>query len=67
MSTAENAPPIVPDAVLEDLRARVRNVHRVALPDADDWSRGVGASYLDGLLRTWADEYDWRDHGSRRR
>ena len=61
MPTAESAPPIVPDAVLEDLRARIRNVHRIGLPDADDWSLGVSASYLEALLSDWADEYDWRD------
>ena len=61
MPTAESAPPIVPDAVLEDLRARIRNVHRVGLPDADDWSLGVSASYLEALISDWADEYDWRD------
>lgn len=61
MSTAESAPPIVPDAVLEDLRARIRNVHRVGLPGAHDWSLGVSANYLDALLSTWAEDYDWRD------
>jgi len=41
--------------------ARIRNVYRVGLPGADDWSLGVGANYLDALLRTWAQDYDWRD------
>jgi len=59
MTTADPAPPIVPAVVLEDLRTRIRNVHRVDLPGAEDWSLGVDARYLEGLLRTWADEYDW--------
>ena len=61
MPTADSAPPIVPDAVLEDLRARILDVHRVDVPDADDCSLGVSASYLEALLGDWAEEYDWRD------
>lgn len=61
MAASESAPSMVPAAVLEDLRARIRNVHRVGLPGAEDWSLGVDANYLDALLRTWAQDYDWRE------
>lgn len=61
MRTAGAAPSAVPDGILEDLRTRIRATHRIALPGGEDWSLGVDLEYLQGLLRTWADEYDWRD------
>lgn len=53
------APPVVADTVLADLRARVRSFRRVSLPAADGWSLGVDTRYLDDLLATWADGYQW--------
>lgn len=48
------------EAVLDDLRARLRNTR---WPDAelvDDWSQGVPLAYVREVCRYWADEYDWR-------
>lgn len=52
----------VPEEVLDDLRARLRN-SRLA-PDFanDDWSYGVNGDYLAELVRYWAHGYDWRAH-----
>ncbi|WP_163758217.1 epoxide hydrolase family protein [Mycobacterium botniense] len=50
----------VPDAILDDLRARLA---RTRWPDAecvDDWSQGMPLAYARDLATYWADEYDWR-------
>ncbi len=50
----------VPDEVLDDLRARLRNTR---WPDAelvDDWSQGIPRSYVREVCDYWADAYDWR-------
>ncbi len=50
----------VPDAELDDLRARLR---RTRWPDREtvgDWSQGVPLAYLRALCAYWADGYDWR-------
>lgn len=62
MSVSSSAPPVVAAQVLVDLRARVRASRVVELLGAQDgWSLGVDPGYLRGLLRYWADGYDWRD------
>ena len=49
----------IPQAELDDLRARLRATR---WPDAvvDDWSQGTAPSALRRLVEYWADEYDWR-------
>ena len=50
----------VPDAVLHDLRARLRNTR---WPDAelvDDWSQGAPLRWIQDVCRHWAEGYDWR-------
>ncbi|MDG4821856.1 epoxide hydrolase [Asanoa sp. WMMD1127] len=50
----------VPQADLDDLRARLANTRwPFALPGAE-WSRGVPVDYLRDLAAYWADGYDWR-------
>jgi pimeloyl-ACP methyl ester carboxylesterase len=52
--------PIVPDAELEDLRARIRATR---WPDPElvaDHSQGVQLPVVQELARYWATEYDWR-------
>lgn len=62
-SHSADAPPPVPDAALDDLRARVRATRRVAVPDgAVPWDRGTDPDHLTSLLATWAEDYDWRPH-----
>jgi epoxide hydrolase len=50
----------IPDADLEDLRARL---HRTRWPDAecvDDWTQGIPLAYTRDLADYWATDYDWR-------
>jgi pimeloyl-ACP methyl ester carboxylesterase len=51
----------VPDAVLADLKARLRNP-RVpeALQGGDGWTYGTDVTYLTQLLSYWRDRFDWR-------
>ena len=59
------APEPVADAVLEDLRRRLRDTRAAALPSGAGWDRGTDADYLAELVRYWAEEYDWRPHEAR--
>jgi len=50
----------IPDAVLNDLKARLR--HTRFAPDFanDDWSYGTNGAYLKELVAYWAEDFDWR-------
>jgi pimeloyl-ACP methyl ester carboxylesterase len=50
----------VPDAELDDLRARLRRTRWPEPEPVDDWSQGVPLAYLQDLCAYWADGYDWR-------
>jgi len=50
----------VPDAVLDDLRARLRATRFPAQIDAAGWDYGTELGYLEELCRYWAEDYDWR-------
>ena len=55
----------IPQADLDDLRARLA---RTRWPDelpGLGWSRGVPLSYLKELTAYWRDLYDWREHEAR--
>ena len=55
----------VPDAVLEDLRARLA---RTRLPDqleGADWDYGTELDYLTEFITYWRDEFDWREQERR--
>jgi pimeloyl-ACP methyl ester carboxylesterase len=50
----------VPDAVLADLKARLKNPR---VPDAlngDGWTYGTDTGYLKQLVAYWRDRFDWR-------
>lgn len=50
----------VDDAVLDDLRARLR---RTRWPEAElvgDWSQGAPLAWIQDVCRYWAEDYDWR-------
>jgi pimeloyl-ACP methyl ester carboxylesterase len=49
----------VPDAVLDDLRARIRATRWPDPSPAPNWEQGTELAWLQGLLRHWA-EFDWR-------
>ncbi len=50
----------VPDAELDDLRARLQNARWPEHEPVADWSQRVPLHWLDELCRYWADGYDWR-------
>jgi pimeloyl-ACP methyl ester carboxylesterase len=58
-------PPLVEQAVLDDLRRRLRAMNRATLPEGTGWARGVDTDYLTELVSYWADSYDWRVHEER--
>jgi pimeloyl-ACP methyl ester carboxylesterase len=61
------APPLVEQAVLDDLRLRLGRYRRVDVPAGFGWARGVDGDYLAELLSHWARSYDWREHEARLR
>ena len=50
----------VDDAVLADLRARIRNTRWPQATPGPGWSQGTDLEYLQSLLAYWADGFDWR-------
>ena len=50
----------VPEARLEDLRARLRGARWPERETVGDWSQGVPLAYMRELCAYWADRYDWR-------
>lgn len=50
----------VPEAELEELRARLQSTRWPEPETVDDWSQGVPLAYLRELCGYWADGYDWR-------
>ena len=49
------------DAVLEDLRARIRATRWPDDAAGSDWDHGADPEYLRSLLQTWAEDFDWRE------
>lgn len=50
----------VPDADLDDLRARLARTRWPEPEPVDDWSQGVPLGYTRELADYWAHTYDWR-------
>src|SRR3954452_3906858 len=50
----------VPDAVLDDLRERIRRTRWPDSAPGGPWAEGADLDYLRGLLEYWADGFDWR-------
>jgi pimeloyl-ACP methyl ester carboxylesterase len=56
----------VEDAVLEDLRLRLRDTRWTNPPgDPAEWEFGASPGYLRELVRYWLEVYDWRRHEAR--
>jgi pimeloyl-ACP methyl ester carboxylesterase len=51
----------VPDAVIDDLRDRIRRTRWPDPAPGEAWGQGVDLEYLRGLLSYWADGFDWRE------
>ena len=50
----------IDEAVLADIRERIRRYPWDELPDAGGWSCGTSLAYLRNLAAYWLDGYDWR-------
>jgi len=50
----------VPDAVLDDLRARLARTRWPDEVDGGGWDLGTDRAYLQGLVGYWRDGFDWR-------
>ncbi|WP_405425772.1 epoxide hydrolase family protein [Micromonospora sp. NBC_00617] len=50
----------IPQAAVDDLRRRLADTRWPADSPAEDWSRGVPATYLRELVEYWRTGYDWR-------
>jgi len=50
----------VPDAEIDDLRARLRSARWAGDPGNDDWRYGTNRDALADLCHSWAEEFDWR-------
>jgi pimeloyl-ACP methyl ester carboxylesterase len=50
----------VPQAVLDDLKARLAMTRWPEKEAVDDWTQGVPLAALQDFVRYWQDGYDWR-------
>ena len=50
----------VPDAVLNDLRQRLRNTRWPSVVEGQGWARGTDLDYLSELVEYWVTDFDWR-------
>jgi len=55
----------VPEDVLADLRARIRNTRWPGRAPGAAWAQGTDLEFLKRLLGYWADGFDWRAQESR--
>lgn len=51
----------VPQAALDDLKARLANTRWPDEAPVDDWSQGLPVSALRPIVEHWRHRYDWRD------
>ncbi len=49
----------LPDATLDDLRARLRATRWPEVIGEDGWQYGVPQAWLRDMVRYWAEEWDW--------
>ncbi len=50
----------IPEADLDDLRARLARTRLPEKETPDDWSQGIPLSYVRELVAYWKNGYDWR-------
>ncbi|MFG6445917.1 epoxide hydrolase family protein [Microbacterium sp. P07] len=60
-----NAPAPVTQALLDDLRERLARTRWVTPLAAGGGRLGVDRPFLQSLITSWADDYDWREHERR--
>src|SRR3954449_7266386 len=49
----------IPQAAIDDLRARLRATRWPEKETVDDWSQGIPLAYTQELCRYWAEEFDF--------
>ncbi len=49
----------VPDAVLTDLKSRLRNTRWPEAELVEDWSQGAPLKWIKDVCGYWAEQYDW--------
>ncbi len=57
-----SAPEPISEAVLADLRSRLRSTRAIPLVEGVGWERGTDPDYLSDLVAFWAERYDWSAH-----
>ena len=50
----------VPEAQLQDLKARLRNTRWPEEPPLEPWSTGTSVQYMKHLTQYWLGDFDWR-------
>ena len=50
----------IPEAALEDLRARLAHTRLPDEPPLEAWSTGTSRTYMEELLAYWRGRFDWR-------
>ena len=55
----------VPDEDIADLKRRLEHTRFPADFANDDWRFGMNRDYLESFLRSWRDDYDWRETEAR--
>ena len=55
----------IPDADLDDLRARLARTRFPAETPGTGWDQGTPTSYLREMVETWRTTFDWREHEAR--
>jgi pimeloyl-ACP methyl ester carboxylesterase len=50
----------IPEGLLTDMRSRLRNTRLPGDFGNAQWTYGVEQDWLAGMLRYWAEDYDWR-------
>jgi pimeloyl-ACP methyl ester carboxylesterase len=55
----------VGDAVLDDLKSRLRRTRWPEAELVDDWSQGAPLKWIREVCRYWAEDYDWRRREAR--
>ncbi len=60
MTTARPFRIDIPQAALDDLKARIRNARLPEKETVDDWDQGIPLATVRDYAAYWADGYDWR-------
>jgi epoxide hydrolase len=55
----------IPDAVLDDLRARLANIRWPERELVDDWSQGAPLEWIHNMCTYWGSTYNWREREAR--